>query len=267
LALWVSGAIAAAVLAAFGQDIYNSIFHRPPGPLGGLPVRVDHSSEIVREGYFVALPQKVQLKNGQLESMSKGKPEAYDWALARGGAEGSSTSIKLVVEGHREHAVKIIGVEAVKERCHEPLRGSLFAAYSAGGEENISMLFDLDASRSLAKEPGSEDPSMLSDYFEANSISLTRGEQQTLVLSATSEKSYCEFKLKFTVVDGKSTVVQWVDDSGRPFRVTSLRKFNEYGSLYFGGVSTYQCGGGWVRRGPQSFGNLHPYSFSGVVGC
>jgi hypothetical protein len=207
----------------------------------------------------VALPRTVQLTSSEISSFDKPGADIFGWLMKHGGADTEDTFIKLVLKGNRDHAVKVIDLEAVKGNCDAPLQGSLFEAYTAGGEPNINVVFDLDSSKSTAKEISKEDPTKLENYFDNHSVSLAPDEQQTFSVNARSSKAYCEFSINVTVLDGNAVKVLHVDNSGKPFRVTSQRPFSEYGSLYVGGIATYKCSHRWVRQNPKSFNESNPH--------
>ncbi|MFI5688471.1 hypothetical protein [Streptomyces sp. NPDC051636] len=224
---------------------------------------MDYSHAIERDGVFLALPSPIQLK---VDSFKQDKPNILDWTRDHGGAEAPDSLIKLVLEGRRKDPVKVIEMEAVKQQCRAPLQGTAIVGYTAGGEENVGLLFDLDSPRPVAKEPPAVametekiDSSKLGNYFDNHSVALDYGEKQTFTIKAYSLKSFCDFVIEITVIDGNSTAMQKADDAGQTFRVTARRPYREYAALYVGGAKTAQCdlpGAGWLRQDPSTYNDL-----------
>lgn len=230
----------------------------PSGP----PVKIDAVSVVrtVLQGGAYVFPQKRIFTAAELRSLNQfnlTQPQYDAWFRSRGAVDPELSNLKLVVEGNRTHPVQIIGLRLIKH-CQQPLDGTLFDSPSAGSNDTLRIGFNLDSPASIAQDyRGSFYPYPMSgDYFAEHTISLNRGEVQTLQVSAITTKQYCEYSLELTAVDGGTTVTATITDHGRPFRVTALRFANQdpysyYKALYVGGVLTHN--GAFIAENPATY--------------
>jgi hypothetical protein len=100
----------------------------------------------------------------------------------------------------------------------------------------VGIGLDLDKDRTVA-QPITDNQWQDSDYFAEHTISLKQGEQQTFQIRARTMSQYCEFALELAVLDGSTQITQVIDNSGKPFRVTSIVFSEDPKSLY----SRYQA--------------------------
>jgi hypothetical protein len=197
---------------------------------------------------------------GQLDAMSLGDSASYEaWFTAHGAIDLGTTVVQIIVEGNRDHQVRIVDLQPVAT-CSAPLTGTLFLSPPAGGETTTQLFADLDSpSRTLRYTIVDQHGGVTTgqDYFGDFTVSLARGEQQVFELAVSSGKHYCTFTLDMTVVDGGHTVVEHISDDGRPFAVSALAphrttaSYSSYSMLYIGG--TLAPNNGWVREDPNTY--------------
>ncbi|NUP51000.1 MAG: hypothetical protein HOW97_27360 [Catenulispora sp.] len=222
IALWVGGmasVVVTALLAAFSTTIGNHLGAKAvsPGEPAGMPARVDSVVMPRSDTFSYVFGDTLNLTDaelGQLNSLNQTDGDYQTWFTSRHAVSGQSIEIQLVVEGNRDHAVRILNIQPVSS-CTAPLSGTLFINPSAGGDRSTHLLLDLDSSSVLTAYTGGK------DFFNDYTISLNRGEQYTFGIYASTSKSYCHFTLDMTVLDGDKTIHEQVDDKGTPFQVTS----------------------------------------------
>ena len=211
------------------------------------PVKIDSVSYSPSGayGFSFAFRKQVALSSGELNSITgagNGEGNYESWARSHGGVDLSVSEIKLVVEGNSSNLVRIINMQVVKQ-CQSPLAGTLFYSPPAAQDSSIKLGFNLDELVSVARTY--RDTVFGSSYFDNKTVSLRRGEQEVFQIRAVTERYYCQFKLKLTIVVGGKTVYQIVDDHGRPFRVTASlvaspgvnHPYAAYKAAYLGGVA------------------------------
>ena len=232
-----TGAVIAAVVLALvpvltGARTHGASKREPAGP----PVRIDSISFDVtnRPTLGYVFPRRMVLTASQLASLNRlkaGSPQYNQWFTSRGGVPPLESIVKLLVEGNRTRPVQIIYMQ-VMDRCTRPLTGTYFQNSPAGGPDlNVNFQFNLDQAL-----PTPQDPGLTTNYFSTHTISLRQGESQTFEIEAYTFVHYCAYKLRMTVVDGTSNVIETVSDHGRSFQVTGLTlPLTRYKALYIGG--------------------------------
>ena len=191
-------------------------------------------------------------------------PDAsYGWLIRHGAVATGMVDIRLVVQGNRTHAVRILNIKPA-EHCARPLRGTIFYSPSAGADPITQLNVNLDDPNAPAsfqvnqQVNGTTRGRTVSDYFGHNTVSLGNGEQFTFDIQAATARHYCQFSLDMTVVDATKTVVESVDNHGVPFRVTAIYgknrnlipTFSRYSAVYLGGVATPEGHNGWTPVPP-----------------
>jgi len=149
------------------------------------------------------------------------------------------------------------GLQVIKS-CQPPLNGTLFYSPPAGEEDTIGIGFNLDNPTSIAQHYKGHELS--GDYFAEHTISLTRGEVQTLQIVAKTTQYYCEFTLKLIVVSGSTKTTETITDDGAPFRVTAIHRegrgpgpLSYYQVLYVGGVAPGAIHGAFTPQNPATY--------------
>jgi hypothetical protein len=266
-------AIATAIGTGIGQDLLSKAtgtspsgtLSSGPSPSGtlasgtsssGSPVKIDATilGRDGSQGGTYVFPHKriysaVQL--GKLNQLGPSQPEYGTWFRSQGAVDPDWSSIKLVIQGNRNHPVELVGMQAVK-RCQAPLNGTLFYSPPAGASFNIGIGFNLDAVDSIAQNYQAYQIS--GDYFAAHTISLAPDEVQTLQVMAHTTRQYCQFTLELTVVDGSKQTTEFITGNGKPFNVTSTRvPFSYYKALYVGGVAPGAINSGFVPKNPATY--------------
>jgi hypothetical protein len=264
--VWVGGVLAAVltatvvnVLTGQAQKIIDSATApRYDGP----PVKVALVS-LERSDYgSYVFPNRLELRTEELRSLNEAghdysDPARYDtWFRSRGGVEAGLSNVKVVLEGNRDHPVRIIGMRPIKH-CQAPLLGSIFYSPPAGAEPSITIGFDLDSTRSIARTV-TDDGQWRGDYFANYTVGLKPGEQQTLQIAFKAHRHYCEYTLALTIVDEDRTVTQVVDNNRKPFRITgwpldrrSDVEFRRYQAMYIGGAASPKDG--FIRVDPLTY--------------
>jgi len=181
--------------------------------------------------------------------------EGVAWLEDRGGASPYVVQIQLVIVGNRTQPVRIMNVKT-KSECTDPHDGILFHNPPAGADDSEIINFDLDKADPEAKfidpRDGKEQP-----YFPARTISLTKGEQQVLLVHAKTDKHFCQFRLQLTVLDGSDTSTIEVPKSDRDaFKVSAELPGTKYKTVYLGGVAT-ECGTGFVKAKAKEKSDLY----------
>ena len=132
--------------------------------------------------------------------------------LGMGAADAGVTRLQVVVQGSTSEAVLISNMRAVVTKREKPWTGPLAVCPSAGAAQIRPVSIDLD-SQSPAAKPQSGD-------FEFG-FTVAQGETETFLVSATTEKCFCEWHLEVELVVAGERRVQAIFNSGRPFRTTA----------------------------------------------
>jgi hypothetical protein len=193
-----------------------------------------------------------------MNSIRRYSPEYNSWFRIRGGVDPSLSIVKIVVEGNRDNAVRILGMRALKH-CQAPLTGTLFLDPTAGADDSVMIGFDLDSDDTNARV-ATQVSIGLRPYFGSKTISLKGGEQQVLQIFAATSRYYCEYRLQMTVLDEGRTVTEVIGNGNAPFRVTSFATtasgdiaYSRYQVLYAGGVVSPKGDASYVRVDPATF--------------
>lgn len=239
-ALWVTAAVLAAMLAAFGADAYRWIvdLFTPDGD----PVRVDAVSiDIAEPG--AAFANTRTLSNEELRGLNA-SDDFGAWAHEHGGvgiAEGQT--IGFTLRGNRKHTVHIQGMKLVKKTCTAPLSGMFLHSPTAGDAGTRELSFNLDGPNRTVE----------SGYFAKRAVTLKKDEQETFVITTPTMKQSCSFTIEAAILDQDKSTTLTIDDHGRPFAVTAGLPMKQYQTLYIGGVAACPPGGGWSRQDPRTF--------------
>lgn len=235
-------AVLAALLAAFGGDVYKWI--KGGVTPKGDPVQVDSVSVHIPPEPGAVFAGEVTATADDLKFLTDNPQKLGEWAHKKGGVGFSdSQSINITLRGNRDHKVRITGMNLVKESCSAPLTGTFFLSPTAGSSEYRALSFDLDS-------PGS---TVASDYFAKKAITVGRGEQEAFTVMTPSKNQSCSFKIEATVLDEDEESKLTIDDNGRPFAVTAgLDDDSKYKALYVGGVGSCPPGG-WTRQDPKRY--------------
>jgi hypothetical protein len=223
-----------------------------PAAPTGMPARIDLVQIVRGPGDTHVAADPIALTGGQLgqlNALNQTDPAYQAWFTAHGAVDADSTDIEIVVEGNRDHAVRVLGLQPIA-RCAPALNGTLFLSPSAGSDTSTQLLIDLDDPHALPSyiaQDNAGDITSGKDFFGAYTVSLAPAEQYTFKVVASTTGHYCTFTLAMTVLDGTQTLVERVDDNGRPFRVSAVLdqdpdhpgpgEFAAYKKLYIGGVA------------------------------
>ena len=178
-----------------------------------------------------------------------------------GGAGISDTAVQIVLRGNADQTVVIAGMRVVTE-CTSPLTGTLLYSPPAGASTNVDVGFNLDAQFPIAQD--ARNAALSGNYFAEHTISLRRGETQTLLVHAITRRQFCHFTYQLIVDNGSKQVSEPISDHGKPFVVTApliqfhsngSASFTSYRTLYVGGVAN-PANDGYVPADPNTYNGL-----------
>lgn len=269
------GTLIAAIMTGLGNAAVAHITSPQAAAATGSPVKLDLVTLQPELGDTHVLAQPLVLSASQLgglNDLDQGTPAYEAWFAAHGAVDAGQTRIEIVLEGNRTEPVRIIDMQPVTT-CSAPLNGTLFYSPPAGDDTSTQLFVNLDSPSSepsyIASAPDGNITSG-SDFFGTYTVSLKQAEQYTFNVVASTVSHYCSFTLAMTVLDAGHTVVENIDDNGKPFRVTAVidpdpqdpgpGMFSAYRELYVGGVGN--VGGGvngfdeplWAGADPATYG-------------
>ncbi len=96
---------------------------------------------------------------------------------------------------------------------------------SAGDDPTDYIAFNLDDKQPVADSY--DDGGFGGSYFARTTVSLRYTAQQVFQILAQTRKHYCQFRLRFAVLDGIKVITETIGNGRQPFRVS-------------GGAPTYQ---------------------------
>lgn len=157
----------------------------------------------------------------------------------RGGVDPLALSVSVLLQGQRKAGITVTGLE-VNPACGNPIIGALVYGPNPGGgpQKNPRVFFDLDQPNPRAEAAVSGG----GDYFQANSIVLSKDEQVVIVAELRTRLHHCTVTLDVTVSDGERTEQVPVDTEGHRLAVSGyadgvtstelVRDFGRYQRLY-----------------------------------
>jgi hypothetical protein len=140
---------------------------------------------------------------------------------AAGGVNLEKLTIRLVLEGRRNEEIRILDIQPVIVSRTAPLDGTLFFLPPQGAAPTLQMATNLDVPIPVIDNVGSNGKPTHKPYFDAYSISLHDGEEQTLTIRATTEHFNVAFKLRVSYVIGNHEETKVIANNGQPFRVSA----------------------------------------------
>lgn len=246
---WIGGLFLAALTSAvMGQltGVFDRLIDRVTETGAAVSVNSVNTFRSDATGSSVVFPAGTDFTTADLAELNA-EQDSVAWLEGRGGVAVGTVYIQIALSGNRSAPVRITDI-SVSPTCGKPLDGLLFESPPAGADDSISVFFDLDDVDPTATLLGSDGKAEA--YFPARTISLAEGEQQLVLVTATTQKQFCEFTVDLTVLEGDSTVVQRIsmpDDT--PFMVSASVPEREYESVYLGGVICPT----WVKAGAAYF--------------
>lgn len=248
-ASWIAGIVVAALAATLTgalTGVFGNWLDRATET--GPAVSVDSVSTYRSDatGRSTVFAAGTPFTSADLDELNQSEDDVA-WLEGRGGVPVQSVYIQLVLSGSRSDPVRITEI-GVSPTCRAPLDGLLFENPPAGADDSISVFFDLDDADPVAmllRDDGTAEP-----YFPARTLSLAKGEQQVVLVTASTNESSCTFTLDLTVLERDETRVQKVSmPNGSPFAVTASVPDREYEDVYLGGVICST----WVKAGTAYF--------------
>jgi hypothetical protein len=231
-----------------------------PAAATGAPARLDLERVVPRPGESYVSADTAPLTSaefGQLNALSQADPGYHDWLTAHGLVPMGAIKVEFVIEGNRSHTVRVVDIRPVM-KCADPLTGTLFESSSSGIDMTTQLFVDLDspnAPLAYITTAANGDTTRGTDFFGTNTVSLAPGEQYTFDVLASTATHYCTFTLAMTTLDGDKTVMETLDDRGKPFGISAQTKNAVgYSVKYVGGLANPQAGptSYWARADPAS---------------
>jgi hypothetical protein len=161
-------------------------------------------------------------------ALASGSPKLHQIFASLNAVAIAKGSADVTVVGNEKSTVTIIGMQVVKH-CQEPLNGTGFLWEIQGVNDTMPVDFDLDSSF------GSD----ASNPFPRKVVTLAPGETFTFTVSAETSEYYCQFSFLMMVATAKGTVIEKINNNGKPFALTA--EAQEYKVFYFsyGGHAPY----------------------------
>ncbi len=178
---------------------------------------------------FFVLPEPVSMTGEEASSFTDSIASQSDgfasWYAEHGGVAAIDAGFtNVTVRGAADEAVRVTGMEVVKD-CGGPLDGTAMVGYTqGGGEDSIAVGFDLDSPAPIPQQMADTTRGLVGtgiNYFSAKTVVVEPGESLTLSLGAFTERQSCAFTFRLQVATDDGTVSQDIDDDGEPFAVTA----------------------------------------------
>lgn len=262
---WLSKLITAIVTAlailaatAGATSLWHHFSSKPPPSPKGPPIRVatinlGQCVHLCAETGDFVFPQKVIFSPadvrhiaqmlGSLDSMN-----TYgEWMRDHGGVDVGNVDIQLTLVGNWPQGADILNIEPVGN-CTTRLSGTYSMYVGAGSEPTIPLGFNLDEpgaqAQAIEEYGGGSDVRLGEPYFLNHTVSLNYNEQQVFQIAAFTQKQYCQFRLKMTILLGHQRQVYETIGNGKyPFQVTGgfSPLPDHYPIVYGGGIGASPC--------------------------
>jgi hypothetical protein len=146
-----------------------------------------------------------------------------------GAVDVNLTRMKLIVEGRRNLGVRIVDMRAQVLKRSAPLSGgTVLTPGPQGAGESAVIGFDLDSTDlsalSIDDKPEADaysDDFFGEHYFQRNTVSLLRNEQQVFQITARTVKHYVEWQIDIVVLEEGQEKTYTVGISENPVKTTS----------------------------------------------
>lgn len=156
-----------------------------------------------------------------------------DHAKLFNGAIIGDAAIQVVFRGTTSTPAVITNISVVKS-CNSPIDGTLLESPAAAEDTSIYMGFDLDDALPVAQDY--QNGQLSGSYFATHTISLMRGQVQTIVIHVETTQHYCQFTFEAQVDTANGHITEIIANSSKPFAVTAVTEVSAYRALYAGGV-------------------------------
>ncbi|WP_444545248.1 hypothetical protein [Streptomyces fructofermentans] len=257
--------LAAVIAVAVGVAAVVAWQFRPPADSDDDPVSVDDVARVEQAGSFV-LPQRLDLGPGRLDEINHDKfwqggaghkATFSSWFAEHKAVWAEDSAINVTLSGASDKTVRITGIDLEKHDCRSPAGGGTLFYAPVGGsgeDENIGLLFDMDAPQPTAQDEDGQ------DYFARRTITLKPGEAETLSLFVRTRRQNCAYSYRLRVVVPGDSKPVWVTIQ-QDFRLTALatgadptHPYSPYRALYVGGAAS-PAQGAFVRADPVVYNN------------
>ena len=232
--------IVIAVMTIWGSSDPDPPSVPPTDGTAEIAHRIERDFNAYREGWSVAFDGPIP-NTAQVPTSRNSYVALLEWAAARGAVDIGESHLRLYLQNDGADRVTIRAVRAkVVERLN-PISQTFLRAPSAGANELIELLFDLDASDAVAASSFVSVPSSpttrLEAFFSKNNVTLDPGETIDMQLRVFTETCHCRYRFEIEVIKADSTVTLEVgDNAGRPFTITAQSE--HYANQYFDGSLT-----------------------------
>ena len=219
-----------------------------------MPVLIDSVmyQQAADDGFTYAFPG--ELTNQQVASMNNLPVSFQDYineVTSIGGTNVGDTDVQIVLRGNAAGQTAVIAGMDVAKNCQSPLNGTLLYSPSAGEDNDIEIGFNLDDEFPSAQNYQSG--RLSGSFFGSHTISLAKGETETLLVHAVTRQSFCQFTYRLLVDTGSREVAEVISENGKPFTVTAGLKSGAYEALYAGGVASPAHNDKYVAVDPKSY--------------
>jgi hypothetical protein len=193
-------------------------------------------------GRDFALPEELRMSAAELKRfntrVAADSTAFASWYADHRGTVVESGTITVTLRGNDAEEVRISDID-VRKKCGPPLDGTYFQGHSAGTGDTVRVAFDLDSPNPFPERRTRSGQPTGRNYFNEKTLSLKRGERETLSVSVYSERFRCSFTLELVVVTSHGVFTQRIDRQGDPFVLTAQARSSE-DSPFAGYKAAYQ---------------------------
>jgi len=210
----------------------------PPGVLLDSTIGDILSATVLQErdppaqGVMWIYPGRLSVDHPEVAAHLAGRFQALDPLDAAmrelGAIDVSYTKLKVIVEGHRNQAVRIVGMRALITSRTPPVQGYTLIGPGPEGEgQSVPIAFNLDEPDPIARVPNPGLPWGFEDFFGGPAfadytVSLAKGEQQVFEIGARTKNYDVRWTIELTVlVDGEERRFT-ADINGKPIETSAL---------------------------------------------
>lgn len=265
---WWAGVLAPVVTGVLllpATSVWNALTggHAPAEPSGPpLLIRMAVQQRTVGQGRTYVFAG-TDVTADQLNTLNLNDGTAFQqWMAGHHGVDPRIASVKLVLEGNRNHTVRITNI-VIRPTCQAALTGTLLydPPQGSGQDPTVRLIYDLDRNQTIPNFQRGDEDSVHQDYFGNYTAFLDKGAQMTFDVLAATAKSYCTFTIDITVLDAGSTVHETAGDQTRPFAVSAVLAqsspphplYSAYQSVIVEGYVAGQPTVNWAQVDPKTF--------------
>ncbi|MBY8858891.1 hypothetical protein K7711_20630 [Nocardia sp. CA2R105] len=148
--------------------------------------------------------------------------------------------VKITVVGGHSKPVIITNLKARIFSTAPPVSGTLLYAIPQGSSPLLRVGIDLNDLNPSARSIN-ERGQLADRYFEGNSITLNRGETQSISVDVRASRTTFTWDLQMDILDGGKSKTITIDMAGHPVELTGCAP--SYGRVYLNYSSEWKLGG------------------------